>query len=243
MKKKIFKKAGFANDQRGIAACIFGALVPLLVIAIVGLVFVGVGWGLNPNKPKDEGGTVIGNVDFLVTTYDPMLGGDNGDLTASAGKIAVNDKSPTGFVTQTFDGRSWTAGIAVPQDSTHHRNGVVDIKKIPVPLLHDPKKDYKKGIIIPGYNDNKPAPVFDHYATSITEPNSVDLLCRHTPKGCSDQLYWYWDKNKIPHSSGHNGYSSAEKVKGKVVDISSISGQKVSWIKVFNIFLDVRNSL
>lgn len=157
--------------------------------------------------------SVEGDVEFWITTYDPAKGGINGrDCGGSMIKVCSDSSSPTGYVGK-YNGNVVSNGvIAVPQDSTYHSRGRVDINAIPVPLLHSSKVLEQAKIIIPGYNNSLAVPVGDHFATTITKPNRLDLACRNY---CPEMVaYWTANKLKLDSASGLNGGS---KVMGKIV--------------------------
>lgn len=160
-----------------------------------------------------SGGLVTGDVEFWVTHYDPGLGGINGhNCGGAAVKVCKDPGSPTGYVGR-YNGKNVSTGvIAVPQDKTYDSIGKVNIGQIPVPLVHDKVLEQAK-IIIPGYNNSQPTIVGDHFASTITKPNRLDLACTAEQWA---KVADYWSKNKLKLDS-ESGYNGGTKIMGKIV--------------------------
>lgn len=197
---------------------LIGALTVIGILGLFGVVFVGYLFG---GEGPAEGSTdgmidVEGNVEFWITHYDPAKGGINGhDCGGAAGKICSDPASPTGYKF-TGAGATDTGAIAVPQDSKYHKRGRADINQIPVPLVHSKVKDQAK-IAIPGYNMGKATVIGDHFATTITKPNRLDLACSASRY---NQMKAYWVKNKLILDTGkgvNGGAKIMSKVEGTVI--------------------------
>lgn len=194
-----------------------GCLIVAVSLFVMSILMVGVlsdNTGSASDDAAFDGEVIDGDVEFWVTHYDPAQGGINGRNCGGAMvKVCKDTSSPTHYVGKYGGNNISTGVIAVPQDSKYHSRGKVDIDKIPVPLLHDKRVLQQAKIIIPGYNDSQPTIVGDHFATTITKPNRLDLACS------SEQ--WkkvgeYWSKNKLKLDSA-SGYNGGTKIMGKVV--------------------------
>lgn len=190
---------------------------------LLGGIFLAAGAVTNGGKGGSGGGdgsggaTVEGDVDFLFTYYDPGQGGINGtNCGGSHGRVCSDGSSPTGYkITEDRTKKKFNGGGAIPQASGGGHSGSVDLKKIPLPYDHS-KGTGGKGIIIPCYNEDKPFLPVDHYATSITAPNAIDLAMT----GAAHSKFQSCLKKKgVKTSGGHNGFSPATKIKGKIVEM------------------------
>lgn len=160
------------------------------------------------------GSTVDGDVEFQFTYYDPAVGGINGTNCGGAhGKICAKSGSPTGYeTTELLTGKKYTGAGAIPQESA------VDYGEVPLPYMHGPESKWKnKGIVIPCYNDDKPFVPVDHYATSITVANALDLAMTGA---AHDRFMQCLSEKNIQTSPGNNGLSPATKIKGKIVELT-----------------------
>jgi len=159
------------------------------------------------------------DTEFWVTRYDPAKGGINGkDCGGAAADIGLvsNTKStcltadernlfaesPTGYVTKKDGVILDTAAIAVPQVN----DGV------PVPLIHNKVAEQAR-ILIPGYNANNPAIVADHFASTVTKKNRLDLVCTATKW---QDVANYWNKYKLALDSAA-GLNGGTKIMSKIV--------------------------
>lgn len=160
----------------------------------------------------DSGGEVVeGDVEFTTTYYDPGQGGINGSNCGGAhGRICLKSGSPTGYeVTEDSTGKKYTGAGAIPQP------GSVNYDQVPLGYLHG--KDWKgKGIIIPCYNDDKPFLPLDHFATSITKANRLDLAMTGA---ANDNFVACLQKRKIKTESAGGGFNGGTVIKGKIVEL------------------------
>lgn len=195
--------------------------VPVVFFWLMGIVFLAAGLasiggtGGGSSSGSGAGETVKGDVEFMFTYYDPAVGGINGSVGGGAhGRVFPKSGTPTGYeVTEDSTGKKYTGGGAIPQETA------VDYNKVPLPYLHGPASKWKnKGIIIPCYNNDQPFPATDHYATSITAPNALDLVMTGEAHSKFQQCL---QQRKIKTSPANNGYSPATKIKGKIVELKS----------------------
>ena len=193
------------------------SIMVFATIAVASVVGLGGGGG-SSSQPSSSGpgagATVQGDVEFQFTYYDPAVGGINGTNCGGAhGTICAKSGSPTGYeTTEELTGKKYTGAGAIPQE------GAVDYSQVPLPYLHGPEDKWKnKGIVIPCYNDDKPFVPVDHYASSITEPNALDLAMTGA---AHDKFMQCLQQRKVQTSPGTNGYGDATKIKGKIVELT-----------------------
>jgi hypothetical protein len=72
-------------------------------------------------------------------------------------------------------------------------------------------------VYIPGYNGNQPAYVADHFATSITAPNRVDLSFNECGGPNYKKMVDYWSANKIKTESINVRFNGGTKIMGKIM--------------------------
>ena len=189
------------------AAVFFFSFFLLVAIGMAG------GGGGESTASTGEGFTEEGDVEFVITYYDPGQGGINGTNCGGAhGRFCLKGGSPTGYeVTEDRTGEKFTGGGAIPQPSTD--GGPVAINEYPLYYDHE-KGTGGKAIVIPCYNDDQPFLPLDHFATSVTAPNALDLVMTGE---ANSKFLACLEKRKIKTSSASNGHGAATKIKGKIV--------------------------
>lgn len=209
------------------------AIGPVAIVAFAGVfaimfVFLGLltaagfaSFGNQGGSPQQAAGgdfVELGDVEFVVTYYDPGQGGINGTNCGGAyGDMCLapgGSNSPTGYiVTEHRTNRKFTGGAAHPQPTSE--GGSVDVKKIP--LYYSPSKGTNgKAIVIPCYNDDQPFLPVDRFATSVTAPNALDLVMTGA---ANSRFVDCLRKRKIKTSPASNGHGSATRMKGKIVEL------------------------
>ncbi|MDP9211712.1 MAG: hypothetical protein M3N59_00310 [bacterium] len=187
------------------------AMIPVLLVAAA---LAGTGGGGGGEDAEEF--TDVGDVEFKMTYYDPGQGGINGSNCGGAhGRFCLKDGTPTGYeVTEDRTGKTFTGGGAIPQTS-QHEGGSVNVAD--VPLYYDHSEGTKgKAILIPCYNDDKPFLPLDHFATSVTEPNALDLVMTGA---ASDRFRACLEERGIRTSPTSNGHGAATLIKGKIVEL------------------------
>ncbi len=201
-----------AGGKSQVGCTLGGCFASSVFIIFIVALTVGLMGGGGEVEDKTDTAAITGDVEFWITTYDPGKGGINGhNGGGSMLKVWLNSSSPTGYIGK-YNGKKVSTGvIAVPQDSKYHSGGHVDINKIPVPLIHSKKVLKQAKIIIPGYNNSEATPVGDHFASTVTKPNRLDLACvDYCP-----EMVAYWKKHKLKLDSG-SGLNGGSKVMGKI---------------------------
>lgn len=195
-----------------------GSLLTLGVLSFAGfMAFQLAGAGDSMAGETDTGAVVEGDIEFQITHYDPAQGGINGrNCGGSHGRMCADGGSPTGYrVTEDRTGKKFSGGAAIPQASSGEHSGSVDLRKIP--LFYDHGKGTKgKAIVIPCYNKDQPFLPVDHFATTVTAPNALDLVMTGE---ANDKFVQCLQDRKIKTSGGHNGHGGATKIKGKIVEM------------------------
>jgi hypothetical protein len=145
--------------------------------------------------------------EFLVTNYTPGTSGDpniEGGLECTLScNMKIDSSSPTGY-TVTYKGKKYTGEFASTPASGGGPVG---------PISGSGYDASKKLIVIPCYNNDEGAIGLDHFGVN-TKKAAVDLLITNDKM---QKVIECWKSRKIEYSESNNGFSSAYKVKGKVI--------------------------